>query len=65
VLKGWNVHALEALVQQRWHDYLQRLALPSLFHCLPERLQQSEVYSVLALVSVAENLQRLSVLENE
>jgi len=65
VLKGWDVRALEVLVQQQWRDYLQRLALPPLFRHLPERLQQSEVYSVLALASVAENLQRLSVLENE
>lgn len=65
VLKGWDVRALEALVQQRWHDYLQRLALPSLFRNLPERLQRAEAYSVLALASVAENLQRLSILESK
>lgn len=65
VLKGWDVRALEVLVQQRWHDYLRRLALPPLFCYLPKRLQQSEVHSVLALASVAENLQRLSVFENK
>lgn len=65
VLKNWSVHTLEVLVQQRWNDYLRQLALPPLFRYLPKRLQQSEVYSVLELASVAENLQRLSVFENK
>lgn len=60
VLANCHVRGLEELVQRRWHDYLRRLALPSLFSSLPEPLQQAEVYSVLALAEAAATMQRMA-----
>jgi len=62
VLKNLNVGMLERLVEKRFKDYLRRLALPPLFDSLPEHLKRREVFSVLNLPQVAENLKNFAVI---
>lgn len=57
-LAGWDSHALENLVRNHWYAYLQWLALPPLFRVLPEKLQQAEVFSLLALTEAITTFQQ-------